>query len=71
MEPVRRVQTATHFKRISAPSSGEPKIIKDDWLMPCSPGYVLSPLRRLLSVLNILFLLLSFSFLFHTIKIIC
>lgn len=38
MEPVRRVQTATHFKRISGPSHDDPKEIVNDYFTPCSPG---------------------------------
>jgi len=38
MQPVRAVQSATHFKRISAPSHENPDVIVDDMLIPCSPG---------------------------------
>lgn len=38
MQPVRKVQTATHFKKISGPSPKDPNIIVDDLLIPCSPG---------------------------------
>lgn len=38
MQPVRKVQTATHFKRISGPSPKDPNLIVDDLLIPCSPG---------------------------------
>lgn len=38
MQPVRKVQTATHFKRISGPSRSDPNIIVNDLLTPCSPG---------------------------------
>lgn len=38
MQPVRKVQTATHFKRVSGPSRSDPKIIVNDLLTPCSPG---------------------------------
>lgn len=38
MQPVRKVQTATHFKRISGPSPKDPNTIVDDLLIPCSPG---------------------------------
>jgi len=37
MQPVRAVQTATHFKRISAPDR-ETGIMRNDYLTPCSPG---------------------------------
>lgn len=40
MQPVRKVQTATHFKRVSGPSLSDPKVIIDDFLTPCSPGDV-------------------------------
>ncbi|GBL91158.1 Vacuolar protein sorting-associated protein 4B [Araneus ventricosus] len=38
MQPVRRVQTATHFKKVSGPSRDDPNVIVDDLLTPCSPG---------------------------------
>lgn len=38
MQPVRKVQTATHFKKIRGPSPKDPKVIVDDLLTPCSPG---------------------------------
>ncbi|KAF7275100.1 hypothetical protein GWI33_012184 [Rhynchophorus ferrugineus] len=38
MQPVRKVQTATHFKRIRGPSPKDPSVIVDDLLIPCSPG---------------------------------
>jgi len=38
MQPVRKVQTATHFKRVSGPSPGNPDVIANDLLTPCSPG---------------------------------
>jgi len=38
MQPVRKVQTATHFKRISGPSRADPNVIVNDLLTPCSPG---------------------------------
>jgi len=38
MQPVRKVQTATHFKKISGPSRSDPKIIVNDLLTPCSPS---------------------------------
>ncbi|XP_055384593.1 vacuolar protein sorting-associated protein 4 [Condylostylus longicornis] len=38
MEPVRKVQLATHFKRVSGPSPLDPSVICDDLLTPCSPG---------------------------------
>lgn len=38
MQPVRKVQTATHFKRVRGPSPGNPDVIVDDLLTPCSPG---------------------------------
>jgi len=37
MQPVRKVQTATHFKRIWAPSRENPDISRE-YLIPCSPG---------------------------------
>ena len=40
MQPVRAVQTATHFKRIRAPSHEDPTVMVDDMLVPCSPGDV-------------------------------
>ncbi|VEL33127.1 unnamed protein product [Protopolystoma xenopodis] len=38
MAPVRKVQTATHFKRVSAPSPHDENITVHDLLTPCSPG---------------------------------
>lgn len=38
MQPVRKVQTATHFKHISGPSRSDPNVIVHDYLTPCSPG---------------------------------
>ena len=37
MQPVRKVQTATHFRRVRGPSPIDPNVI-DDLLSPCSPG---------------------------------
>ena len=38
MQPLRTVQTATHFKKVRAPSNTDPSVICDDMLVPCSPG---------------------------------
>ena len=38
MQPIRRVQSATHFKRCTGPSRTDPKVIVHDLLTPCSPG---------------------------------
>jgi len=38
MQPVRKVQTATHFRKVRGPSRDDPNIIVDDLLEPCSPG---------------------------------
>jgi len=38
MSPIRKIQTATHFKRVRGPSRKDPNIIVDDLLTPCSPG---------------------------------
>uniref|UniRef100_A0A3Q2QSG3 vesicle-fusing ATPase n=1 Tax=Fundulus heteroclitus TaxID=8078 RepID=A0A3Q2QSG3_FUNHE len=38
MQPVRKVQSATHFKRVRGPSISDPNTIIDDLLTPCSPG---------------------------------
>lgn len=38
MEPVRKVQTATHFKMVTGPSPTNKEVIVDDLLVPCSPG---------------------------------
>jgi len=38
MQPVRRVQHATHFVKCSGPSRADPSIIEHDLLTPCSPG---------------------------------
>ncbi|XP_076470886.1 vacuolar protein sorting-associated protein 4B-like isoform X2 [Babylonia areolata] len=38
MQPVRKVQTATHFRRVRGPSRADPNHIVEDLLTPCSPG---------------------------------
>lgn len=38
MQPVRLVQTATHFKRVSGPSRDNPDVLQHNLLTPCSPG---------------------------------
>ncbi|XP_003743309.1 vacuolar protein sorting-associated protein 4B [Galendromus occidentalis] len=38
MQPVRKVQSATHFKKVSGPSRDDPTKTVHDLLMPCSPG---------------------------------
>ncbi|KAK2726479.1 vacuolar protein sorting-associated protein 4-like [Artemia franciscana] len=38
MQPVRRIITATHFKKVSGPSRKDPNQIDRDMLAPCSPG---------------------------------
>ncbi|KAM5136533.1 vacuolar protein sorting-associated protein 4B isoform 2-T2 [Callospermophilus lateralis] len=38
MQPVRKVQSATHFKKVRGPSQADPNSIVDDLLTPCSPG---------------------------------
>ena len=38
MQPVRLVQTATHFKKVRGPSVKDKSVIVDDLLTPCSPG---------------------------------
>ena len=38
MQPIRSVQTATHFKRVRGPSPKDPSVEVDDLLTPCSPG---------------------------------
>ncbi|KAG7272958.1 hypothetical protein CRUP_035790 [Coryphaenoides rupestris] len=38
MQPVRKVQSATHFKKARGPSRDNPDILVDDLLTPCSPG---------------------------------
>jgi len=38
MQPVRQVQTATHFKKVSGPDRVDSSKIVNDYLMPCSPG---------------------------------
>ncbi|XP_034232299.1 vacuolar protein sorting-associated protein 4B [Thrips palmi] len=39
MQPVRKVQTATHFRKVKGPSRKDPSVIVDDLLTPCSPGH--------------------------------
>jgi len=38
MQPVRKVQTATHFLTVSGPCRKEPSVTVHDLLTPCSPG---------------------------------
>lgn len=38
MQPVRKVQTATHFKKVSGPSPSDRSVVVHDLLTPCSPG---------------------------------
>lgn len=38
MEPIRRVQKATHFKLVSGPDPNNPGQVIHDLLAPCSPG---------------------------------
>lgn len=38
MQPVRKVQTATHFRKVRGPSRDNPDVMEDDLLTPCSPG---------------------------------
>jgi len=38
MQPVRKVQTATHFKRVGGPDRIDPTKIVNDYLTPCTPG---------------------------------
>jgi vacuolar protein-sorting-associated protein 4 len=40
MQPIRTVQTTTHFKRVEGPSPKDPSVIEKDLLTPCSPGDV-------------------------------
>eukprot|EP00911_Craspedida_sp_UC1_P002934 UC1_evm1s2142 len=40
MEPVRKVQQATHFRRVAGPSLTDPSEDCDDLWTPCSPGTV-------------------------------
>ncbi|XP_021942841.1 vacuolar protein sorting-associated protein 4A [Zootermopsis nevadensis] len=38
MQPVRKVQTATHFRCVRGPSHADPSVTVNDLLTPCSPG---------------------------------
>jgi vacuolar protein-sorting-associated protein 4 len=38
MSPIRLIQTATHFKKVSGKSRTDPNVIVNDYLTPCSPG---------------------------------
>ncbi|XP_007898715.1 vacuolar protein sorting-associated protein 4B [Callorhinchus milii] len=38
MQPVRKVQSATHFKKVRGASNVNPSVIVEDLLTPCSPG---------------------------------
>ena len=37
-KPIRKIQSATHFKKVSGPSRKDPNRIEHDLLTPCSPG---------------------------------
>jgi vacuolar protein-sorting-associated protein 4 len=36
-KPIRKIQSATHFKKVSGPSRKDPSKIDHDLLTPCSP----------------------------------
>ena len=38
MKPVRKIQSATHFRKVSGPSRKDPQRIDNELLTPCSPG---------------------------------
>ena len=38
MQPLRKVQAATHFKKVSGPSPTDTNVIGNDLLTPCSSG---------------------------------
>ena len=38
MMPIRKIQTATHFKVVSGPSPNDPSVMRNDLLVPCKPG---------------------------------
>ena len=38
MQPVRKVQQATHFKKVSGPKRDDPTVMRHDYMTPCSPG---------------------------------
>jgi len=38
MQPVRKVQTSTHFKVVSGPCPTDPGLVMNDLLTPCSGG---------------------------------
>ena len=38
MQPVRKVQQATHFKKMTGPCRDDPTRTRNDFLSPCSPG---------------------------------
>jgi len=38
MQPVRKIQTATHFRKVTGPSPRDKTVICHDLLTPCSPG---------------------------------
>ncbi|XP_041790885.1 vacuolar protein sorting-associated protein 4B-like [Chelmon rostratus] len=38
MQPVRKVQSATHFKKVRGSSCNNPGVVVEDLLTPCSPG---------------------------------
>lgn len=48
-QPIRKIQTATHFKEVTMPSKQDPSVLKN-YLTPCSPG---DPLARELSWMQV------------------
>lgn len=38
MQPVRKVQQSTHFKKVSGPKRDDPTVMRHDYMTPCSPG---------------------------------
>ncbi|XP_021712870.1 vacuolar protein sorting-associated protein 4B isoform X1 [Aedes aegypti] len=40
MQPVRKIQSSTHFRKISSMCAGNEETIPEDFLVPCSPGDV-------------------------------
>jgi hypothetical protein len=72
MSPIRLIQTATHFKKVSGPSRKDPNVIVHDLLTPCSPGdrgavemtWVDIPSEKLLEPV-ITIVIIHFTNLFH------
>ena len=73
MSPIRLIQTATHFKKVSGPSRKDQNVIIHDLLTPCSPGdrgaiemtWVDIPSEKLLEPVITIVILYCLTYLFN------